>query len=255
MTSVMKIRICLLLTLNERLSMENNIPSSRKYRHELKYLCTQAQLSLAENKIRGICRRDRHAGEDGRYTVRSLYFDDYYNTCYYENENGVDPREKFRIRIYNGSPENILLECKQKCREKCYKESTKLTQEQCRSMMEGSFRPELEHAHPLLRKFFLNSRQRLLRPAVIVEYVRTPYIYETGNVRITFDRYISSSGRLREFLEPNIPKRPIMNTGQHVMEVKYDELLPDVIYNQLQLDGLRRTTFSKYYLCRRHRMR
>ena len=81
-----------------------------KYRHELKYVCTAAQLALIQGRIHHLIPLDSHVGESGMYTIRSLYFDDYYNRCYYENENGTDPREKFRIRIYNGSTEKISLE-------------------------------------------------------------------------------------------------------------------------------------------------
>lgn len=89
-----------------------------------------------------------------------------------------------------------------------------------------------------------------MHPAVIVEYDRTPFVYRYGNVRVTFDRNISSSQDFEHFFCPHIHRRPIMPAGMHLMEVKFDEFLPDVIYRALQLEQLRQTTFSKYYLCR-----
>ena len=95
-------------------------------------------------------------------------------------------------------------------------------------------------------------RTRLLRPKVIVEYERVPYVDSLGNTRITLDQNIASSDVIDDFLKPWIRRRPIMPAGQHILEVKYDEFLPDYIYQNLQLTNLRQTAFSKYYLCRRY---
>ena len=99
-----------------------------KFRHELKYVVSSAQVELIKNRVEHLLPRDPHAGEKGRYAIRSLYFDDYENRCYRENEEGTDPREKFRIRIYNHSAEKIRLECKRKERGMTHKESCPLTQ-------------------------------------------------------------------------------------------------------------------------------
>ena len=107
----------------------------RKYRHEFKYLISAGQIEMEKHRMECLLQRDAHAGENGQYNIRSLYFDDYYNKCYYENENGTDPREKFRIRIYNHSKEKISLECKRKEHGMTHKSSCPLTEEQCRCLM------------------------------------------------------------------------------------------------------------------------
>ena len=91
-----------------------------------------------------------------------------------------------------------------------------------------------------------------MRPAVIVEYDRIPYVCRDGNVRITLDTNVASSRAVECFLDETIPKRPVMPTGQHLLEVKYDEFLPDAIYRSLQLHGLTQTAYSKYYICRKY---
>jgi hypothetical protein len=106
--------------------------------------------------------------------------------------------------------------------------------------------------HPLFRKFTLEMMVHRMHPVVIVEYDRIPYIYRNGNVRITLDTNISSSQKLTGFLDEIIPKRPVMPTGMHLLEVKYDEYLPDFIYQALQLENLRQTAYSKYCLCRQY---
>lgn len=224
----------------------------QKFRHELKYLISGAELQLLRNRIEHLIPADKHAGPDGIYNIRSLYFDDIYNRCYYENENGTDPREKFRIRIYNHATDRITLECKRKERGKTHKTSCPLTIEQTKCLMEGRALPDIGQQHPLLQKMTLQILTRRLRPVVIVEYDRIPYVYPNGNVRITLDCNITSSTAIDRFLEEQIPRRPIMPMGQQLLEVKYDEYLPDFIYRSLQLQNLRQTAFSKYYLCRKY---
>ena len=222
------------------------------YRNEIKYLVSETQLVLLENRIRNLIQPDRHAGADGTYQIRSLYFDDFENTYYRENEMGTDPREKFRIRIYNGDPGRISLELKKKQHSMTQKLSCLLTEEQCRELMAGRPLPADPSYPPVLQKMNLLMKTRLLKPKVIVEYDRTPFVEKLGNTRVTFDRNIRSSNAVASFLEKRVPARPIMPAGKQMLEVKYDEVLPDYLYRNLQLSHLRQTTFSKYYLCRRY---
>ncbi len=225
--------------------------AENRYRHEFKYLCSYGELMMLKVRLQGLVSLDTHVGESGVYNIRSLYFDDIYDTCYRENEAGTDPREKFRIRIYDHSSERISLELKRKVRGKTQKLSCLLTEEQCRGLMEGEIPVLQENSPALLRKLCLLMQTRHMRPKVIVEYERVPYVYPHGNVRITMDENISASNRTDRFLERQIPLRPILEAGQHILEVKYDEYLPDGIYRTIQSGNLRQTAFSKYYLCRR----
>ena len=223
-----------------------------QYRHELKYQVTDAQLQMLKNRIHPLLPLDSHVAQTGSYVIRSLYFDDYYDRCMKENENGTDPREKFRIRIYNGSPEKISLECKRKERGKTHKTACPLTEEQTRLLMAGKILPDIGEQPPLLRKLTLEMMTRRLRPVVIVEYERIPYVYKNGNVRITLDTNIASSSQVECFLDPHISSRPVLPVGQQLLEVKYDAYLPDFIYRSLMLPSLRQTAFSKYYICRKY---
>ena len=223
-----------------------------KFRHELKYEITAAQLQLLKNRINHLIPPDKHAGPTGGYIIRSLYFDDQYDRCFRENEDGTDPREKFRIRIYNASSQRITLECKRKERGKTHKTSCPLTVEQTKQLMQGKPIGDIASQPPLLQKLTVQMLTRRLRPVVIVEYERIPYVYKNGNVRITLDTNIASSSAVECFLDAQIPKRPILPAGQELLEVKYDEYLPDFIYRNLQLHSLRQTAFSKYYLCRKY---
>lgn len=222
-----------------------------QFRHEFKYLCSTGELKMIEARLRGLMTLDSHVGEEGAYQIRSLYFDDAYDSCLRENEAGTDPREKFRIRIYNHSTERISLELKKKVRGKTKKLSCSLTEEICRCLMAGKVPALSEEAPALLRRLCLLMQTRRMMPKVIVEYKRIPYVYPLGNVRITMDENISSSRRMDLFLERQIPLRPILTAGQQILEVKYDEYLPDFLYRTVQISNLRPTAFSKYYLCRK----
>ncbi len=225
-----------------------------KYRHELKYEISVGQMESLRSRIRPIMNLDQHTNKDGNYNIRSLYFDDYMNTCFYENEDGTSPREKFRIRIYNSNYEEIHLELKRKERGKTHKDSCLLTKQQCDSILNGQSLIYQNDFPPVLKKFYLLQKTKLLKPKVIVEYEREPYVYKNGNVRVTFDTNIRSSNKVDNFFEHLIASRPIMPLGHHLLEVKYDEFLPDYIYRSLQIDNLQLTTFSKYYLCRKYNL-
>lgn len=221
------------------------------FRHELKYLITSAQVGMLKSRLTGIAPLDSHA-DGGAYRIRSLYFDDYDDRCFRENEDGTDPREKFRIRIYNSDTSRITLECKRKERGKTLKTACPLTLEQTEQLMDGIPLRDIAGQPPLLQKLTAQMLTRRMRPVVIVEYDRIPYVYREGNVRITLDTSISSCTDVGRFLGADIPRRPIMPMGQQLLEVKYDAFLPDFLYRSLSLSNLSQTAFSKYYLCRKY---
>ena len=222
-----------------------------KYRHELKYQCSEAQLAIIKSRLQSIMSYDCHT-IGGQYTIRSMYFDSIDNKCYFENENGTDPREKFRIRIYNADDSRISLECKRKEHGKTYKTACLLSKDDYSKIISGGDINSIADKPELVRKFTLLLKDELYRPAVIVEYDRTPFIYQIGNVRVTLDKNIRSSDDFQNFFCDNMPTREILPKGQHLLEVKYDELLPDYIKEVLELSNLQQSTFSKYYLCRKY---
>lgn len=225
-----------------------------KYRHEFKYLCTQAQAVMLQVRLQGLMLRDAYAGADGKYRIKSLYFDDMYDRCFYENEDGTAPREKYRIRIYNDSCARIALECKHKEGDRIRKESCLLEQEQCEALAFGKGSVSVDGLPSLAKRLLVLQKSCGMKPKVIVSYERMPYVYPNGNVRVTFDAGIACGGRVEEFLKPEGARRPILPSGMMLLEVKYDEYLPDPIYHALSMADMQRVTFSKYYLCRRYHM-
>lgn len=220
-----------------------------KYRHEFKYLIDTSQFKYLQSQINYVMKPDPHA-KSGIYSIRSAYFDDYNNSCFYDNEDGADPREKYRIRIYNSSSERISLECKKKENNKTLKHSSLIDKDACDSFLSNDINRIKLSNDELVNRFVCKILNDKMHPSVIVDYERIPYIYKEGNVRVTFDTNICSSNYFNLFYDNNMPKREILPKGFNLLEVKFDEFLPDIIYNVLQLDSLRQTNFSKYYLCR-----
>lgn len=224
---------------------------SIKYRHEFKYFIDLYQLTVLKERLPKIMQRDEHVDDSGQYCIRSLYFDDYENRCYYENENGTDPREKYRIRIYNASDNKISLELKRKEQGMTLKRACGMKREQVEKLIKRDRLEWKKDMDPLMNKLFLLQETRLMTPKVIVEYDRIPFVYPEGNVRVTLDMNVRSSSSIRTFFNKSINARPVMPAGMSLLEVKYDEFLPDFIYNSIQMPSLRQTAFSKYYLCRK----
>lgn len=217
------------------------------YRHEYKYIVSESQTKYLETQIQKIMKVDPNT-TNGIYKIRSLYFDDYYDSGYYSVENGEDPREKFRIRIYNASDSRISLECKAKVDSKTQKSSSIISKKECETLMSKKIINQSND--PLINKMNAKILINNLKPSIIVEYERKPYIYKEGNVRVTFDTNISSSNYINDFFKERIVKRPVMPKGMHILEVKFDDFLPDIIYDTLNIGKLQQTSFSKYYLCR-----
>ena len=210
---------------------------------------TDADLALLAGRLKSVMSQDIHQ-EGDCYEIRSLYFDDAWDRCMDENEAGVDQREKYRIRIYDPKSDVIHLEIKEKNSGLTKKRSCDLSREECYAIMEGSLPLRLDGRAPL-NSLQMQMRCAKMEPKVIIAYERTAFVHPSGNVRITFDRNIMASRCCCEFLEDRVSgMTPVLPSGMHVLEVKYDEFLPDVIAQQLEIGKLRKTAFSKYYLGR-----
>lgn len=218
------------------------------YRNEWKYICSESQLKMIETLISPMMKKDIHAKDNGVYTIRSVYFDDIYDSFMEENESGVDQRFKIRIRIYNRSSEFIRCEIKYKDHGMTKKESCTISKECCRMLIEGKKLDwKTAQQHKVLILIYLYQKTKLLKPKVIVEYDRQVFSNYAGNVRITFDRNIRCSNYVERFFESNIYAVPLLECSQHVLEVKFDEFLPEVISDVLNHCNLAQSSFSKYY--------
>ncbi len=214
-----------------------------KYRHEYKHRINMADFLMLSGKIKLFASPDKHC-ENGSYFIRSLYFDNYADKALREKIDGISVREKFRIRYYNMDDSFIQLEKKSKHKGLCLKESAVLTREQVEMIISGSYEFLASADNPLLNEFYAKLENECLRPKLIVDYNRHAYVYDVGNVRVTFDSEIHSSVFADNFFSKEVSAVPIPDTI--IMEVKYDEFLPQIIADLLRLDGRQTASFSKY---------
>lgn len=218
------------------------------YRHEYKFWVPDLTIMKLRQRLEPLMRYDDNQGDDF-YKIKSLYFDDYYDTCLQENEAGVDNRRKYRIRYYNENLEYINLEKKSKLRGMTRKESEMLSADEVRAYIAGE--------NDLLRgdvttELYLRQQKSGMRPKCIVEYDRLALVEDAGNVRITFDMNIRGSSDIDRFLDNDSDYMvPAMEPGYHVLEVKYDEFLPTYIRQAVDINSLHRQSVSKYALVRK----
>lgn len=217
------------------------------FRHEWKHEISYLDMLMLRQRLRAVAQADQHT-VDGKYLVRSLYFDTPADKALLEKLNGVSHREKFRIRYYNGDTTAIHLEKKSKLGGLGNKQSAGLSVPEVSAILQGDLSWMLDSGRPLVRELYNKICTQQLRPKTIVDYTREPYVYPAGNVRVTLDYDIRTGLRCTDFLHPGITipagDAPI------ILEVKWDAFLPSVIRDAIQLEGRHTSAFSKYAQCR-----
>ncbi len=220
-----------------------------QYRNELKHLITAGDRAAICAALRTVAQLDPHAREKGCYTVRSLYFDNLADKALREKIDGVNEREKFRIRYYDGDTSLIRLEKKVKRGGLGYKVSCELTAQEAGRIVNGDTAWMAVDRRALVVELYAKMKAQGLKPKTIVDYERIPFVYKAGNVRVTVDYNIRTGLRCTDFLNPACVTVPAAGGGI-VLEVKWDDYLPTVIRHAVQLKGRTQTAFSKYGICR-----
>ena len=222
------------------------------YRHELKYHVSYEDYLAIRNRIRCVMSKDPHTNEDGLYQIRSIYFDNADDKALREKIDGIQKREKFRIRYYNDDFSFITLEKKMKIDNLCLKVDETITKDECRKILDGDLEWMISSGRPLLEELYAKMHYQYLRPKVLVSYVREPYIYKPGNVRVTFDSQVRTTMLHQEFLEPEVHDISATDSpSDMILEVKFDRYFPEIIQDLIQVNGIRQQAFSKYEACRR----
>lgn len=219
-----------------------------QYRHEWKHEISLADRMVLRARLAAVCRADGHA-VNGTYLVRSLYFDNPADKVLREKIDGVNRREKFRIRCYNGDLSLILLEKKSKRGGLGTKETAELSAAEVQAVVDGELDWMMASGRPLVQELYHKMRTQGLRPRTIVDYTREPFVYGPGNVRVTLDYDIRTGLGCTDFLNSSCVTIPAGGPAA-VLEVKWDAFLPDLIRDAVQLEGRRASAFSKYAACR-----
>lgn len=217
-------------------------------RHEWKHEISASDLPAIRSRLEAVMQHDSHA-VNGTYKIRSLYFDDLFDTALREKLDGVNARKKFRLRYYNDNLSLILLEKKSKRNGLCAKEQLSLSVEEAQAVSDGAYMCISDSDQPLLKELYHKMQTKGLRPKTIVDYTREPFVHVLGNVRVTLDYHIRTSLSCTAFLNPDCITIPAGN-APIILEVKWDEFLPSIVRDIVQLKGRHTSAFSKYAACR-----
>ena len=217
-------------------------------RHEIKHEISRFDMLILRQRLSAVMKSDPHA-HGGVYEIRSLYFDNLDDKALREKISGVSVREKYRVRLYNGDTSFIRLERKFKAGGLGRKDSAPLTVEETTAIINGDISWTANRTNDAIPGFYTRIKTEGLRPKVIVDYTREPFVYPAGNVRVTLDYNIRTGLSCTDFLDPNCVTVPIKD-GASILEVKWDNYLPSFIRDAVQLESRRAGAFSKYAACR-----
>lgn len=218
------------------------------FRHEWKHMINYGDMVVLRQRLGAVMKADKNA-IDGKYFIRSLYFDSPADTALREKIDGISRREKFRIRYYNFDTSVIHLEKKSKAAGLCSKKSADLTQEQVQKIIDGDIGWMKSHKDELIRELHQKMTVQRLTPKTIVDYWREPFVYPSGNVRVTLDYEIKTGLSSKDFFGKNCPTVSVPD-NPIILEVKWDEFLPDFIKAAVQIGDRRTSAFSKYAISR-----
>jgi len=220
-----------------------------KFRYELKYRLNIQGYILQKMRFENLLQKDPHANTEGYYTVRSLYFDDFWNSAYHEKLIGIKERQKFRIRLYNQSAAMINLERKIKSNQYVTKQVSTIKKDEVDQILAGEADFLLNSGDNLKKLFYYQTYGRVLRPRVIVEYEREAYVLGAGELRIVFDKNIRAGQLNFDIFDEHMPMIEAMDKGTIIMEVKFTNFLPEMIRKMLPSKSADFSSFSKFIMC------
>jgi hypothetical protein len=220
-----------------------------RFRHELKYYINYCDYLVLRSRMKLLMDPDPNAGKDGNYMIRSLYFDDIRDSALNEKGAGVRIRHKYRIRTYNLSDSVIKLERKNKVDSYVNKETASLSRQAVERLMLGDY-SMLDMANPLIRDFYMSIRNDGLKPKVIVDYDREAFVSSFSDTRVTFDKELRVPMTSNDIFNTSIPTNILVKMPRLIMEVKYNEFLPEHIRQALVIGASQRCAISKYVFCR-----
>jgi SPX domain protein involved in polyphosphate accumulation len=235
-------------------------------RYEYKFLISAAEAADIGARLAGAMSHDKNYAEKD-YFIRSLYFDDRSYSAYYDKVNGVEHREKFRIRFYNNDPSYITFERKLKHGIKVEKSQFNITEADARQIISGDF--------SVLAKFISGNTggesggavsnsgntaggnlpsdiyakfARGFLPSAVTDYEREAFTHPASRTRVTLDKNLRALLSFNIF-DDNI-SLPIYDNVDVILEVKFDTFLPEFIKRLLPRNIGQPLAISKYCLCR-----
>ena len=220
-------------------------------RHELKYFISDQEYHALINKLRYLLKPDSHSTPGKGYFIRSLYFDSHDDESLFAKLSGFHTRTKYRLRLYDPKAKTLKFEIKHKRNNQIFKQSTLITKERAQAVIDGDYSALLVDNNPILHQIYQVFTTKLYRPKVIVDYIRDAYMFDFFNLRITIDKYLSATNTQQDIFSGGLHTLPVILEQKHILEIKYEDYLPDHIRSMVQCDHFERMAISKYTLARR----
>lgn len=219
-------------------------------RHEIKLLLSYAEYLDLSRKLKLVTTPDSNGGKNNEYFIRSLYFDDNFNSAYTTKIDGLNDRKKYRIRIYDVSDRVIKFECKIKHRDRIQKTSFSITLEQYNMVMNNDLEFLKEVDHPLAMEVYMLSRTAGFKPSVVVDYTREAYLHPLSNTRLTFDKHLRTGIDTFDIFNKNMNTYPVFPNDSVIFEIKYNEYIPRHIVDIITSCRGVKMSLSKYCMCK-----
>lgn len=220
-------------------------------RNELKYYVSNIGYHAMLNRLQYVLKPDTYSVPRKGYFIRSLYFDSHDDECLYAKQSGLMYRKKYRMRIYDLDSDIVKFEIKNKFNNQIFKETAIISRDSAYKVMDGDYAELLKYDNPVLRKIFSEFSAKLYRPKVIIDYDRDAFMFDFFNVRITFDKNLRSNNSNLDLFSKDSFSVPVILEGKQILEIKYNQYLPDHIRLALQTESFERMAISKYTLGRR----
>ena len=222
-------------------------------RHELKFYITPLEYEVLSRVLDKVLHRDPNGDENNEYHIRSLYFDTFFNEAIIDKVDGVKNRDKYRIRIYDLSDRLIRMECKTKVGSLISKRSLKIPRLLAEQLIAGDPTGLERTGSGLLRDVYREMKLNLLKPVVLVDYVREAYLHPAEEVRITFDKQLRTGLNSVDLFNPHVPTISPFDHDDMILEIKYNQVLPPYIRDLIcsHVHSAQNSAISKYVWCRR----
>lgn len=222
-------------------------------RLEVKYLVDRTTRTALTQDLRAFMRPDAHAGPDGSYVVRSMYFDTRDYMAYHEKMAGTAVRHKLRARAYGEDPSqtpHVRLEVKSRYLNYIQKITVDVSRDDYCAIEDDLKRRVLPRSRRenggASMEFFRLQRQLNMEPVVLIQYRRQAFErHELNRVRVNFDDQLLATRNL-DLLGPLRGARSLLQYGDAIFEIKVDNVLPYWLHMLISKHNLQNEAVSKY---------
>lgn len=215
-------------------------------RHELKFYISRSDYEYACSVLNTLMKKDEHQSSERGYFIRSLYFDDVLDSSVEDKLDGIEFRDKYRLRIYDTEQDWAKLERKRKWNNFVKKSSVTVTKAEAEEIITGNYDCLLNKNSTDAVSIYFDLKRKCFRPVVIVDYIRDVYKLDYNEVRITFDKHLRANTEDFRLFSGEVATHPLQRDDLIEMEVKFNTCLPSWFKDFLNFESSVNLAISKY---------